>query len=102
MQNAAKESRVSIVIVSHLSGGQCERPQLRELRESAALEAAAAVVLLAHAPADEQCPFEVILAKHRRCAVPVTDEFRVECATGTFRSLAAEDETDVPVSDAQH
>jgi replicative DNA helicase len=101
MQNAAKESRVSIVLVSHLSGGQAARPQLCELRESAALEAAAAVVLLAHAPG-QQGSFEVIVAKHRRCAVPVTDEFDFDGATGTYRALAPEDEIDTPLSDAQH
>jgi replicative DNA helicase len=95
LQSAAKESRVVFVLVSQLNRRWAQRedprPHLVDLRESGSLEGVATAVLFTHPPVAQDLHFEVILAKHRRCAAPQTDEFVFDGANGSFRPFMPAD-----------
>lgn len=96
LQSTAKESSSSILLVSQVNRGAAKRtdprPQLADLRESGALEAAATAVVFIHAPDDptDDGHHEVIVAKHRRRSAPHVDEFLFAASTGTFLPVGPE------------
>lgn len=74
---AAGEMRVPIIAASQLNRDACgERPNLRHLRESGAIEQDADIVMLLHLPVEDGgdiVPSQMILAKHRNGATGTID-----------------------------